>query len=113
MPLLLNFRSRLAVALTEAFDGDPFAAVAVVQCGDKWLLGLGRNTNDDRTGKWVFPGGHIKKGESPEDAAARECREETGIVCKPVGEAFALPGGTKKGVVFVHCRARPGQTFEN
>ena len=30
-------------------------------------------------GVWEFPGGKCEPGESPEQAAARECREETGI----------------------------------
>lgn len=29
--------------------------------------------------RWIFPKGHIKPGESPEVAALREVREETGI----------------------------------
>ena len=32
--------------------------------------------------KWGFPGGGIKQGESPEQAAVRECEEEIGIIPK-------------------------------
>lgn len=29
--------------------------------------------------EWVFPKGHLERGERPEDAAVREVREETGL----------------------------------
>jgi 8-oxo-dGTP pyrophosphatase MutT (NUDIX family) len=32
-----------------------------------------------RLHRWLQPGGHIDPGESPEQAAVRECREETGL----------------------------------
>jgi 8-oxo-dGTP pyrophosphatase MutT (NUDIX family) len=33
----------------------------------------------DSYGNWGFPKGHVEAGESPEEAALRECREETGL----------------------------------
>ena len=40
---------------------------------------------------WVLPKGHLELGETPEAAAIREVREETGILTKikgPVGTAY-------------------------
>jgi len=42
----------------------------------------------DRNGFWVFPKGHVDPGETPEEAAVREVREETGIearILAPLG----------------------------
>jgi 8-oxo-dGTP pyrophosphatase MutT (NUDIX family) len=108
--MLLDFNHRLDSILNEEFSDDYFAAVGVVQCGDRWLLGLARKTDDDRTGKWVFPGGGMKSKETPEQAAVREVWEETGIRCSAAGKAFRCG---KKGVAFVHCKARAGQKFDN
>ncbi len=46
--------------------------------GKKFLLIL------DQYGKWAVPKGLIEKGESPEQAALREVKEETGIEAKIV-----------------------------
>jgi 8-oxo-dGTP pyrophosphatase MutT (NUDIX family) len=39
---------------------------------------------------WIFPKGHIEKGESPEAAALRETKEEAGVVGKLVAPAGVL-----------------------
>ncbi len=38
--------------------------------------------------KWVQPGGHIEKNETPEEAAMREVWEETGIKITLLGDRF-------------------------
>ncbi|MEW6047689.1 MAG: NUDIX domain-containing protein, partial [Bacillota bacterium] len=40
--------------------------------------------------KWLPPGGHIRPGELPDEAAVREVQEETGLVVRLAGER-ALP----------------------
>jgi ADP-ribose pyrophosphatase YjhB (NUDIX family) len=44
------------------------------------------------SGRWTTPGGAIEPGESPELAAAREAREEAGVVVKIVGLRRAVGG---------------------
>jgi 8-oxo-dGTP pyrophosphatase MutT (NUDIX family) len=47
-------------------------------------------------GLWVFPGGHLKWGETPRDGAAREMEEETCYRChnlRPLAR-LAIEGGT-------------------
>ncbi len=41
--------------------------------------------HEAREGRWVFPKGHVEAGESLEEAALREIREETGIRGVKVG----------------------------
>lgn len=111
MPNLISFDDILEFTLTEAAKTPEYtAAVAVVQSGNKWLLGLSTAT-DDRRGKWCFPGGGIKRNEAASKAATRECHEETGIRCRAVGKPFNLPD--KKHVAFVHCKATMSQKIDN
>ncbi len=55
-----------------------FIAIAVVQRDQSFLVGQ-RPTNVPLAGLWEFPGGKLEAGESAEQAAQRECLEETGL----------------------------------
>jgi 8-oxo-dGTP pyrophosphatase MutT (NUDIX family) len=48
--------------------------------GPEFLLVRARPTPHD----WVFPKGHIERGESPEACARREVREEAGVDADPI-----------------------------
>lgn len=53
-------------------------SVAIVLDGDRVLVGK-RAAEAALGGYAEFPGGKVEAGESPESAAIRECREETGL----------------------------------
>ena len=56
-------------------------ALAVVRHAGRVLIGQ-RPEGAPLAGFWEFPGGKILPGESPEEAAQRECREETGLAVR-------------------------------
>ena len=51
---------------------------AIVKDGDRYLVGQ-RPANKSQGGLWEFMGGKIELGETPEQALARECREELAL----------------------------------
>ncbi len=55
-------------------------AIAVVRDGERFLIGQ-RPNGVPLAAFWEFPGGKIdvEAGETPEEAARRECLEETGL----------------------------------
>src|ERR1700757_3429645 len=61
---------------------------AVIERNDRRLLIGQRRRGDTSPLKWEFPGGKVEKGETPEDALARELKEELGATmqkCLPIG----------------------------
>ena len=51
---------------------------AIIKDGDRYLVGQ-RAANKSQGGLWEFMGGKIEPGETPEQALARECREELNL----------------------------------
>ncbi len=63
-------------------------ALAVVRHADRVLIGQ-RPQCVPLAGYWEFSGGKVLANESPNQAAARECREETGLEIR-VGALLSL-----------------------
>ncbi|NOS68206.1 MAG: NUDIX domain-containing protein [Candidatus Peribacteraceae bacterium] len=59
-----------------------FTATAFVIDSKKRVLLLWHK----RLQRWMPPGGHVDEDETPEDAAKRECKEETNLDVEIVGE---------------------------
>lgn len=53
-------------------------AIAVVEHEGRFLIGQ-RPEGKPLAGLWEFPGGKVEAGETPAEAAARECLEEVGV----------------------------------
>jgi 8-oxo-dGTP diphosphatase len=66
----------------------PVVAVGVIIRQDDQLV-LIRRAKEPSKGRWTFPGGAIELGESLQEAARREAREETGLLVE-VGEVAAV-----------------------
>jgi ADP-ribose pyrophosphatase len=52
---------------------------------------------------WEFPAGRVDAGESPEDAARRECEEEIGLVPRDIarlGGWYPVPGYSDEELIF-------------
>lgn len=61
----------------------PIVTVAVaLRDGDRMLIV--RRKNEPRRGMWVLPGGAIELGETVNEAAERELREECGVEMQPL-----------------------------
>jgi 8-oxo-dGTP diphosphatase len=85
-----------------------FAAVAVEKDGQILMLRRGK-TAPWMPGKWNLPGGEVEEGETPQQAAAREAREEASI---QVGSMKLLKKVPMKGmgdVYFFHSTKFSGK----
>lgn len=59
----------------------PGIGIGVIVCKDNKIL-FGRRLKNRGNGTWQFPGGRIEHGESFEETAVRETKEETNINIK-------------------------------
>ena len=51
---------------------------------------------------WVLPKGHIEEGETPQDAALRELKEEAGIIGEIVSELLIQSFKKQDEIIYVH-----------
>jgi 8-oxo-dGTP pyrophosphatase MutT (NUDIX family) len=80
--------------------------VAAVVTSDHGVL-LGRR--HDGKPPWTFIAGAVEEGESPQETAARECMEETGLAVE-TGEVIGERDHPKTGrhMIYVACRPANG-----
>jgi 8-oxo-dGTP diphosphatase len=89
-------------------------AIAVVEWEGSFLVGQ-RPEGVPLAGLWEFPGGKIEPGETPEAAAVRECREETGLTALPLyryPEHVQTYDHDRVALHFIACRPATGQSNE-
>ena len=91
-------------------------AIAVVERDGQVLIGR-RAADVALGGLWEFPGGKLRDGESPAEAAVRECQEETGLAIEVVSHHSTVEHqydrtgqeALRVRLYFFRCRPRSGQ----
>lgn len=102
---LVRPRRTCGACHTEFHDHPQILLTCFVSCGEK-LLWI-RRKYEPKSGLWAIPGGFREPGESLAEGAAREVREETGIVLAPQNLVFYMTGTiTFINQIYVAFRAR-------
>jgi 8-oxo-dGTP diphosphatase len=68
----------VSASLTGTRPSGPQVGVGVIVLRQGLVL-LGQRKGSHGSGTWALPGGHLEFGETVEDCAAREVREESGL----------------------------------
>jgi mutator protein MutT len=87
----------------------PIAAAVIV--ADGRVLMVRRRIKEGEL-SWQFPGGEVETGESPDEAAVRESREETGLTVratKRLGER--IHPATGRTMVYIGCALVAGTAY--
>jgi mutator protein MutT len=84
-------------------------AIAVVEHAKRFLVGV-RPEGKPLSGMAEFPGGKVELGETPQQAAIRECLEESGLRVEITEEYFSTEHQYSHGLLEIHffrCRLAP------
>jgi 8-oxo-dGTP pyrophosphatase MutT (NUDIX family)/GNAT superfamily N-acetyltransferase len=88
------------VLKSETFtEGAPKQVSSVAVFNDEGYLLLGKRADTD---KWNCPGGKAEPGETPEETARREVKEETGLSITEL-ECLGSGWGGRNGDIQIHC----------
>lgn len=86
-------------------DAEMIKAAGVLIVANDSVLFLKRGNGGDHPGEWSFPGGHLDGDETPEQAARRECLEESGYEPAKLIELGKVSDGLVEFTTFYHeCR---------
>src|SRR5690242_20242447 len=88
---------------------NPVPAVGVVVALDGKVV-LVRRRYEPRVGCWALPAGFMELGESAEEAAARECHEETGLLVRVdhLLGVFSFGEGQGTGLLIIYAATATG-----
>jgi ADP-ribose pyrophosphatase YjhB (NUDIX family)/N-acetylglutamate synthase-like GNAT family acetyltransferase len=91
------------------FYRNPVPAVGVVVALEDGVV-LVRRRYEPRAGHWALPAGYMELGESAEEAAIRECHEETGLLVQIdyLLGVFSFGFGDQSGLVIVYAATAIG-----
>ncbi|MEO7913426.1 MAG: GNAT family N-acetyltransferase [Roseiflexaceae bacterium] len=91
------------------FYRNPVPAVGVVVALEGKVV-LVRRRYDPRAGCWALPAGFMELGESAEDAAIRECHEETGLLVRVdhLLGVYSYGEGQRTGLLIIYAATATG-----
>lgn len=91
------------------FYRNPVPAVGVVVALDGRVVMIQRRL-EPRAGCWALPAGYMELGESAEEAAIRECHEETGLVVQieHLLGVYSFGEGEHSGLVIIYAATAVG-----
>jgi ADP-ribose pyrophosphatase YjhB (NUDIX family)/GNAT superfamily N-acetyltransferase len=91
------------------FYRNPVPAVGVLVALDGKVV-LVRRRYEPRAGCWALPAGFMELGESAEDAAIRECHEETGLLVRVdhLLGVYSYGEGQRTGLLIIYAATATG-----